>query len=109
MGIIDSVCPCFYGYDARVEVIGSQGVMFIGSLQDSTTITCNRENGIVIKQTLSWRKRFHEAYVAEDRHFIECIINKKKPAVNGEDGRKAVAAVIAANESILKGKPANII
>ena len=109
MGIIDSVCPCFYGYDARAEVIGSQGVMFIGSLQDSTTITCNRENGIVIKQTLSWRKRFHEAYVAEDRHFIECIINKKKPAVNGEDGRKAVAAVIAANESILKGKPANII
>ncbi|HEY4662254.1 MAG TPA: Gfo/Idh/MocA family oxidoreductase [Candidatus Humimicrobiaceae bacterium] len=109
MGIIDSVCPCFYGYDARAEVIGSQGVMFIGSLQDSTTITCNRENGIVIKQTLSWKKRFHEAYIAEDRHFIECIISKKKPMVSGEDGRKAVAAVIAANESILKGKPINII
>ncbi|MFA5015033.1 MAG: Gfo/Idh/MocA family oxidoreductase [Actinomycetota bacterium] len=109
MGIIDSVCPCFYGYDARAEVIGSHGVMFIGNLQDSTTITCNRENGIVINQTLSWKKRFHEAYIAEDRHFVECIVNKKKTIASGEDGKKAVAAVIAANESISKGKPIKIV
>lgn len=109
LGLIDSVCPCFYGYDARAEIIGSKGIMFVGSLQDSTTITCTRENSIVIKQTMSWRKRFHEAYVAEDRHFIECILNNKKPAVSGEDGKKAVAAVIATNDSILKGQPVNIV
>jgi len=108
-GLIDSVCPCFYGYDARAEVIGSQGIMFIGSLQDSTTITCTRENSIVVKQTMSWRKRFHEAYVAEDKHFIKCILNNKKPAVSGEDGKKAVAVVIAASDSILKGQPVNIV
>lgn len=109
LGLIDSVCPCFYGYDARAEIIGSKGIMFVGSLQDSTTITCTRENSIVVKQTMSWRKRFHEAYVAEDRHFIECILNNKKPAVNGGDGKKAVAVVIAANDSILKGQPVNIV
>ena len=109
LGLIDSVCPCFYGYDARAEVVGSKGMMFIGSLQDSTTITCTRENSIVIKQTMSWKKRFHEAYVAEDRHFIECILNNKKPLVSGGDGKKAVAAVIAANDSILKGQPVNIV
>src|SRR3972149_2066651 len=108
LGLIDSVCPCFYGYDARAEVVGSQGIMFIGSLQDSTTITCTRENSIVIKQTMSWRKRFHEAYVAEDRHFIECILGSKEPLVSGIDGKKAVEVVIAANDSILKGKPVNI-
>ncbi len=109
MGIIDSVCPCFYGYDARAEVIGSRGAMFIGSLQGSTTITCNRESGIVIQQTLSWRKRFHEAYIGEDRNFIECIISRKNPTVSGDDGRIAVAAVIASNESISKGKPISIV
>ena len=109
LGLIDSVCPCFYGYDARAEVVGTKGIMFIGSLQDSTTITCTKENNIVIKQTMSWKKRFHEAYISEDRHFIECILNNKKPVVTGEDGKKVVAAVFAATNSILKGKPVNIV
>ncbi len=108
LGIIDSVCPCFYGYDARAEVVGSKGIMFIGSLQDSTTITCTKEDNIVIKQTMSWKKRFHEAYIAEDRHFIDCILRGKKPLVTGEDGEKAVSAVVAANNSILKGQPIKI-
>jgi len=108
LGIIDSVCPCFYGYDARAEVVGSKGIMFIGSLQDSTTITCTKEDNMVIKQTMSWKKRFHEAYIAEDRHFIDCILSGKKPLVTGEDGKKAVAAVVAANNSILKGQPLKI-
>jgi myo-inositol 2-dehydrogenase/D-chiro-inositol 1-dehydrogenase/scyllo-inositol 2-dehydrogenase (NAD+) len=108
LGIIDSVCPCDYGYDARAEVIGSKGVMFIGSLKDSATITCIREKNIVINQTLSWRKRFHEAYIAEDRHFVDCILNDKEPLVSGLDGKKAVEAVIASNKSILRGQTVNI-
>lgn len=107
-GLIDSVCPCDYGYDARAEVVGSKGVLFIGSLQECTTVTCTRSKGIVTPQTLSWKKRFHDAYIAEDRHFIDCIINGKQPSVTGEDGRKAVAAVIAANESVQKGIPINL-
>ena len=109
LGLIDSVCPCFYGYDARAEIIGTKGIIFIGSLQDSTTITCTKENNIVAKQIMSWKKRFHEAYIAEDRHFIECILGNKEPSANGEDGKKAVAAVVAANNSILSGQPVKIV
>jgi scyllo-inositol 2-dehydrogenase (NAD+) len=104
-GLIDCLCPCFYGYDARAEIVGSKGIVFIGSLKDSTTVTCTRENKIVINQTISWKKRFHEAYVAEDRHFVDCILNNREPLVDGMDGKKAVEAVIAANDSILKGQP----
>jgi myo-inositol 2-dehydrogenase/D-chiro-inositol 1-dehydrogenase/scyllo-inositol 2-dehydrogenase (NAD+) len=108
LGLIDSVCPCFYGYNARAEVIGTKGIIFIGSLQDSTTITCTRENNIVAKQVMSWKKRFHETYITEDRHFIECILDNKQPSATSYDGKKAVAAVVAANNSILKDKPFNI-
>lgn len=104
-GLIDGVCPCDYGYDARCEVVGTMGVLFIGSIRECTTVTCTREKQIVIPQVLSWKKRFHDAYIAEDRHFIDCIINGKEPGVTGDDGKKAVAAVVAANESILKGIP----
>ena len=107
-GLIDSVCPCDYGYDARSEVVGSKGVIFIGSLKENTIVTCTRESHLVAPQVLSWKKRFHDAYIAEDRHFIDCIINRKNPSVGGDDGKKAVGAVIAANESIQKGVPVHI-
>ena len=107
-GVIDSVCPCEYGYDARVEIVGTKGVIFVGYLKEHTTITCTRNKGFVSPQVLSWKKRFHDAYIAEDRHFIDCILNKKLPLVTGEDGKFAVQAVIAANESIAKGIPVNL-
>jgi len=107
-GVIDSVCPCDYGYDARVEIVGTKGVIFIGYIKENTTITCTRNKGCVSPQVLSWKKRFHDAYIAEDRHFIECILNNKTPIVTGEDGKNAVKAVIAANESIKKGTTINL-
>jgi len=107
-GIIDSVCPCSYGYDARAEVVGTKGVIFIGSLKECTIITCTREKGMVAPQVLSWKKRFHDAYIAEDRHFIDCIAQGIKPTVTGNDGREAVAAVIAANKSVQEGMPVDL-
>ncbi|MBM3709684.1 MAG: oxidoreductase [Actinobacteria bacterium] len=107
-GLIDGVCPCDYGYDARCEVVGTMGVLFIGSIQEYTTVTCTRKKQLVSPQVLSWKKRFHDAYIAEDRHFVECIINGKEPEVTGEDGKRSVAAVVAANESIFKGVPVEL-
>jgi len=107
-GLIDSVCPCDYGYDVRAEVVGTKGVVFIGSLDQRTTVTCTRDAQIVSPQILSWKKRFHEAYIAEDRHFIECILEGSNPIVDGPDGKKAVEVVICANESIVSGKPVRV-
>jgi scyllo-inositol 2-dehydrogenase (NAD+) len=107
-GLIDSVCPCDYGYDARAEVVGTKGVIFIGSLGESTAVTCTRKTQIVSPQILSWKKRFHEAYIAEDRHFIDCILEGSKPIVDGSDGKKAVEVVVCANESIASGKPVEV-
>lgn len=107
-GIIDGVCPCDYGYDARVEVVGTKGVIFIGYLNEHTTVTCTRNKGYVLPQFLSWKKRFHDAYIAEDKHFVDCILNNKNPLVSGEDGKHAVQAVLAANQSIKTGAPVNL-
>ena len=34
LGIIDGCCPVGYGYDARAEVLGTAGVLFIGELRE---------------------------------------------------------------------------
>ncbi len=33
LGSISGICPCGYGYDARVEIVGELGIMQIGELQ----------------------------------------------------------------------------
>jgi len=108
LGIIDGSCPVDYGYDARAEVLGSEGVIFIGELQDRVVTTCTKQAGMVTSAFRSWRNRFRDAYIAEARHFVECILQNRDPLVTGHDGRKAVEAVLAANESIRSGRPVSL-
>ena len=108
LGIIDGSCPVDYGYDARAEVLGSEGVILIGELQDRAVTTCTKQSGVVTSTFRSWRNRFRDAYIAEARHFVECILQDRDPLVTGHDGRKAVEAVLAANESIRSGRPVSL-
>ncbi|MBC7188921.1 Gfo/Idh/MocA family oxidoreductase, partial [Candidatus Aerophobetes bacterium] len=104
IGIIDVSCPASYGYDARLELLGSRGVMFVGDIQQANVILCTQEKGIYSPQYRSWKERFKEGYINELQHFIHCVTSNSTPLVSGEDGRKALACVIASNRSIFTGK-----
>jgi predicted dehydrogenase len=41
---------------------------------------------------------------AELQHFVDCIVEKKKPLVKGEDGVKALEVATAAMQSSAKNK-----
>lgn len=108
LGMIDGSCPVKYGYDARVEILGTEGVMLIGELKYQALMVCKKETGVYTSTFPSWRNRFKEAYLEEDKHFIDCIINDRNPAASGEDGRNALEAVLAATKSLQEGKPVNL-
>jgi len=108
LGSIDSGCPVKYGYDARVEVLGTEGVMLIGELKYQDVVVCKKETGVYTSTFPSWRNRFEEAYLEEDKHFIDCIISDKNPLASGEDGRAALEAVLAATKSFQEGKPVTL-
>lgn len=99
-GAIDGAQGCDYGYDARVEVLGTKGVIFIGQVHERTIITCNKENGMVRPIMSSWRYLFQDAYLAEDIDFVQCILEDRLPRVTGLDGKMAVKVVKAGNTSI---------
>jgi len=108
LGTIEGSCPVYYGYDARAEVLGSEGVMVIGELRDTAVVACTKSTGLVASNFRGWRERFREAYIAEARHFVECIIKEQQPAVTGEDGKRALEGVLAANRSIQTGRPVEL-
>ena len=108
LGVIDGTCPCHYGYDARVEILCENGVLQIGSTQQHGLTKVQRDGNVVGKAVKSWRNLFKDAYVAEMEHFIECVAEDKPPRVTGLDGLKAVEAVVAANQSIMQGRPVDL-
>lgn len=105
LGIFDGCCPVGYGYDARAEVLGTAGVLFIGELREQALLCCTREDGVVTKQFRAWAKRFEAAYLAEDEHFVHCIRTGEPPLVTGDDGRQALEGVLAATRSNHTGAP----
>jgi UDP-N-acetylglucosamine 3-dehydrogenase len=55
-------------------------------------------------QSVQPRYPFQEPLKAELQHFVECITEKKKPIVTGEDGVRALTVATAALESSAKNK-----
>jgi myo-inositol 2-dehydrogenase/D-chiro-inositol 1-dehydrogenase/scyllo-inositol 2-dehydrogenase (NAD+) len=106
LGLISGVCPCGYGYDARVEIVGEKGIMQIGELKGQALVVCtDRDHGLVTPIYRTWPERFKWAYVNEMQHFVSCIQNETQPRAGGIDGRWAVAGVLAGTKSFLEQRP----
>ncbi len=106
LGSISGVCPCDYGYDARMEIIGKKGIMIIGELKNNAlTVGIDRDTGLVTPIFKRWPDRFQLAYIYEIEHFVQSILTDTAPKVGGEDGRWAVAGVLAGTKSLLEQRP----
>jgi predicted dehydrogenase len=89
-----------YGYDARCEILGTEGIITIGSLAGIEVVTCTKDKIMSRPSVASWTNLFAAAYLREDTEFIDCIRHSRTPRANGRDGRAAVAVVNAGNLSI---------
>jgi predicted dehydrogenase len=103
-GLVDGAQGVQYGYDSRVEILGTKGIIHVGKNQNFSVLTVTPE-GIRTPFVKSWRNLFLDAYKKEDAHFIECILKDKSPSVTGRDGLEAVKVVNAGNRSIIEKKP----
>jgi myo-inositol 2-dehydrogenase/D-chiro-inositol 1-dehydrogenase/scyllo-inositol 2-dehydrogenase (NAD+) len=99
-GVIDGAQGVEYGYDARAEILGTKGCIFLGHVQQGGFSVCSRAKGMVNPVVKSWRNLFSEAYMNEDISFVRCILDDAPPEVTGLDGKMAVRVVKAGNLSI---------
>jgi len=80
MGTIDMSRKSVYGYDQRVEVFGSKGMVQVQNPQITTTLI-STENGIQGDNILfSFPQRFAEAYYREFDSFVQVVLDGKDPA-----------------------------
>lgn len=103
MGCIDGAQGVEYGYDARVDIVGTKGLITVGDLRAGSTITYTKSEGLKGDVVRSWTDLFSEAYMREDESFARSILENREPEVTGWDGMMAVEVVRAGNESIRTG------
>ena len=97
---IDGAAYIQYGYDAKVELVGTKGVINIGRTDGDFCRTTTVENGTQAPFINSWMTLFIDAYLTEDISFTNAVINDTETAVTGDDGLMAVKIVEAGNRSI---------
>ena len=105
---IDNSRQAVYGYDQRVEVFGSEGMVSAENNTLTRTLLGNASGMHTPLPLHNFPKRYRTAYIEEMRSFIECVQNDTQPLVTGEDGRQAVVLAFAAQRSYDEHRPVNI-
>ena len=104
MALISNSRRATYGYDQRIEVHGSKGVV---SAENQRPVSIELANGSgYTRPPLHdfFMTRYTEAYAAEIAAFVDAVGAKKAAAPSGEDGLAALALAEAALLSVKEGR-----
>ena len=97
-----------YGYDQRIEALGSKGALRAENVIEST-VSFAGDGGIISDKPLHFfLERYAEAYRRELDHFIGAIASGAAPLVGGSDGVKALVLADAGLESFRTGRAVRI-
>ncbi len=98
-----------YGYDQRMEVHGSKGMLSARNIHN-TTVELHNGNGTQADPIQNFfLERYGQAYADELNSFIAAVeTGKRDPRPSGHDGLQAQILADAATESQKTGKPVKV-
>jgi len=108
IGTIDNSRKAVYGYDQRVEVFGSEGVVVVSNNTPDRAVVSDATGVHSSLPLFFFVERYTEAYIAELRAFVECVLQDKTPPVTGIDGRVPVVMGYAAIKSYQENRPVKL-
>jgi myo-inositol 2-dehydrogenase/D-chiro-inositol 1-dehydrogenase len=108
IGVIDNSRKAVYGYDQRLEIFGSKGMVHA----DNNFPENHRYysgDGIHGSLPLNFfMDRYTDSYTNEMKAFCDMLINDLDQDISGDDGLVSVAIALAARKSHLEKRPVKI-
>jgi myo-inositol 2-dehydrogenase/D-chiro-inositol 1-dehydrogenase len=107
-GVIGSIDNCRrapYGYDQRVEVLGSKGSIATENCYPNTAVISTEDS---VRRDLPlnfFMDRYLESFASELRAFVNAVANDTPILVTGLDGRAPVVMALAARKSCDEHRP----
>ncbi len=106
--VIDNSRKAIYGYDQRLEIFGSGGMIQVDNNLHNRNVIYN-EHGIHHALPLDFfMDRYQQSYLKEMQMFTEALLNGKEVPVGSEDGLKATLIAYAAKQSVEEGRPVRL-
>ena len=106
--VINNCREASYGYDQRVEVFGSKGMVDITNNLHSRAVISTKDGVTGEKPLDFFMDRYTQAYVAEVTEFIDAIVNNGSLTTCAADGLKSVEIAKAATQSAKTGLPVKL-
>jgi myo-inositol 2-dehydrogenase/D-chiro-inositol 1-dehydrogenase len=108
LATIDNSRQAVYGYDQRVEVFGSGGMVTVSNRTPDQHLLVDAGGVHSAKPQHFFLDRYQESYVIEMREFVDCIHKDTQPSVSGRDGLAPVRIGLAAAQSLREGRPVRV-
>jgi myo-inositol 2-dehydrogenase/D-chiro-inositol 1-dehydrogenase len=107
--MINNSRHCSYGYDQRVEVFGSKGMVISGNRRDYASEKFLGSKTAIKRPLLNFFiDRYEKAYQLQLDDLVYLVQKRKKPRASFEEGRKAIIIANAAYKSLKFNKAVKI-
>jgi myo-inositol 2-dehydrogenase/D-chiro-inositol 1-dehydrogenase len=108
IGTIDNCRQAAYGYDQRVEILGSEGKIATDNCYPNQAAV---STGKMVRRDLPlnfFMDRYTESFTSELRSFVAAVRENRPTAVTGIDGRIPVVMGLAARKSYDEHRPVRL-
>lgn len=108
IAVIKNSRRAVYGYDQRVELLGSEGLLQAQNMLENTVVKSTVAGVSSAKPTYFFLERYMPAYKAEWAAFVTAVSSGSPLPVTLDDGVAALAMAEAATKSAQTGQPVKL-
>jgi len=94
-----------YGYDQRVEILGSEGTLAVENETETKLVKSTTSGVTSAKPVYFFLERYMRAYAIEWSAFVDAVVDGTPVPTTVQDGVNALALAEAANMSLSHGRP----
>ncbi len=105
IAVIKNSRRAVYGYDQRIELLGSEGMLQAQNVLENTIVKSTADGIVGAKPTYFFLERYMSAYRAEWAAFVDAVQSGADFPVDINDGVDALAMAEAATRSAQTGVP----
>jgi myo-inositol 2-dehydrogenase/D-chiro-inositol 1-dehydrogenase len=107
-GTIDNSRNAVFGYDQRVEILGSKGKIATENRFPNEVVVSTGESVYSDLPLKFFMDRYPESFALELEQFVKAVIEDKPTPVTGADGRVPVIMALAARKSFDEHRPVRL-
>jgi myo-inositol 2-dehydrogenase/D-chiro-inositol 1-dehydrogenase len=108
IGTIDNSRKAVFGYDQRVEILGSKGKIASENRFPNEVVVSGEKSVYTDLPLNFFMQRYTESFALELQLFVQAVLEGKPTPVSGDDARVPAVMALAARKSYDEHRPVRL-